>query len=254
MSLPEYRKAIRPLLEESRPADAQAAYYVLHHPDDKTKLVTSSTSGDIIKGYVCISRTGVDLFRPLVTMRLPYLSGTSDLDLAAGAALVRQAIPEGMPVIINAPINYQPLLASMLEIKVEKRLKLLALDRERFQPIINVLVQKTESYNDLPRYVIRSAEDRQRPGKGEIVASAGINWRSDRFADIYVYTKNPHRRKGLGRSVVSAIVDSVLKNRRTPLYVVQDTNQPSISLAESVGFVDTGADQLLIEGHIRAVH
>lgn len=254
MSLTEYRKAIRPLLQENNPADAQAAYYVFHHPDEKTKLVPSWTSGELIKGYVCVSRTGVDLFRPLITMRLPHLLRTNDLDLAAGAELIRQAIPEGMPVIINAPINYQPLLASILEIKVEQRLKLLALDRERFEPMINVLIQKSESYNDLPRFVIRSSDDSHHQGQGEVVASAGINWRSDRFAEIYVYTKNPHRRKGLGRSVVAAIVDSILKNGRTPLYVVQDINQPSISLAESVGFVDTGADQLLIEGHLRTVH
>ncbi len=253
MSLTELRQTVRFLLQENNPADAQAVYYVLYHPDDKTKLITYPTSGDICRGYVCISRTGIDLFRPLVTLRLPHLSGTHKLDLEAGAELLRQAIPEGMPVIFNAPLSYQSLLTSILEVKVEQRLKLFALDRHQFKPVINVLVHKAESYNGLPRFVIRSADGAKLGSRGEVLASAGLNWRSDRFADIYVYTKSPHRRQGLGRGVVAALVDSVLKNGRTPLYVVQDINLPSINLAESVGFVDIGADQLLIEGHLRAV-
>ena len=49
-----------------------AAYYALHHPDDKTTLVVPPTAeGQRANGYVALSRTGIDLFRPLVTMRLP---------------------------------------------------------------------------------------------------------------------------------------------------------------------------------------
>ena len=66
------RRAIRHLLREDDPADAMAAYYALYHPDDKTTLVVPpTTEGQRANGYVALSRTGIDLFRPLVTMRLP---------------------------------------------------------------------------------------------------------------------------------------------------------------------------------------
>lgn len=251
MTLVQKRRAIRQLLNENHSADAQAAYYAFHHPDEKTTLVLHYDDKEIANGYVCLSRTGIDLFRPLITMRLPTKGDGNNLDLSAGAELLNQAIPPGMPVIISAPEHYLPLLGGLVNIDNEQYLDLLILDRNLFEPVVNVLVSQTESYNGLPRFVIRQSRDGQASSRGEIVASAGLNWRSDRFAEMYVHTKSPYRRKGLGRSVVAALVQSVLEEGRTPLYVVGDENEPSRQLAESVGFVTSGTTEILLEGGLR---
>ncbi len=251
MTLARERRAIRQLLIEYSPNDAQAFYYAFHHPDEKTTLVLIQDDKGIVSGYVCISRTGIDLFRPLITLRLPVTSGGVALDLSAGAELIRRAIPPGMGAIISAPAIYLPLLGGLFDINSVQNMNLYVLDKSRFQPIINVLVSKTDSYNGLPRYVIRQSGDGQESFRGEIVASAGLNWRSDRFAEMYVHTKSPYRRKGLGRSVVAALVQSVLEQGQIPLYVVGDDNAPSKQLAESIGFVKSHVSEILIEGSLR---
>ena len=251
MNLAQNRRSIRQLLDENHPADAQAAYYAFYHPDEKTTLVTHQDAKGTVTGYVCLSRTGIDLFRPLITMRLPLEADGNNLNISAGADLLNRSIPPGLAVIVSAPANYLPLFGGLFDINSDQRLNLFVLDRSLFQPIINVLVTKTDTYNGLPRFIIRQSNDGHASSRGEIVASAGLNWRSERFAEMYVHTKSPHRRKGLGRSVVAALVQSVLDQGRTPLYVVGDDNSPSIQLAESVGFVDTGVTEILIEGELR---
>lgn len=253
MSLNKKRRAIRHLLNEKNPADAQAAYYAFHHPDEKTTLVTYQDTNENVTGYVCLSKTGIDLFRPLITMRLPRSRSKTNLDLTAAAELITRAIPIGLAAIINAPVSYHPLLGGLLNINREVQLKVFALDRTRFEPIINVFVSQTDSYNGLPRFIIRQSGDGRPSSRGEIVASAGLNWRSDNYAEMYVHTKNPYRRQGLGRSVVAALVQAVLDQGRTPLYAAHDDNSPSIQLAESVGFVETGAVDVLIEGEMRSL-
>ena len=113
------RRAIRHLLREDEPADAMAAYYALHHPDDKTTLVVPPTAeGQRANGYVALSRTGIDLFRPLVTMRLP-----TDRDPAAvqaAADLLRLALGSGQPAILSAPVRYLPLLRALFDIQSEE--------------------------------------------------------------------------------------------------------------------------------------
>ena len=62
---------IRPLLDEIKPADALASYYAFYHPDQKTSLILYPPAATVAQGYIALSRTGMDLFRPLLTMRLP---------------------------------------------------------------------------------------------------------------------------------------------------------------------------------------
>ena len=135
------RRAIRHLLREDDPADAMAAYYALYHPDDKTTLVVPpTTEGQRANGYVALSRTGIDLFRPLVTMRLP-----TDRDPAAvqaAADLLRLALGSGQPVILSAPVRYMPLLRALFDIQSEEQLRLYALAARAFEPIVNVLARE----------------------------------------------------------------------------------------------------------------
>lgn len=242
MTLADKRRAIRHLLDERDPADAMAAYYAFHHPARKTELFVYPPEAGRARGYVALSRTGMDLFRPLATMRLP-----AD-DFEAGAALIDGALTEGMGIIVAAPEAYRPLLEALFFVDQVQQLTLLALDRSRFRPVINVLVARTESPNELPRFIIRH---QTRPGQTEVVASASLNWQSPSFAEIAVRTSANYRRRGWGRSVVSAMAQHLLESGRTPLYVVDQANEPSLRLARSIGFRDTGVGQILLEGRAR---
>lgn len=241
MTVAEQRRAIRPLLNEHDPADAMAVYYAFYHPDDRTQLViTPEDAGPgQATGFVILSRTGIDLFRPLMTLRLP---GKGD-DYQAGLELLQRALQPELPVILSTPATYLPLLRALFDVQSEEALRLYVLDHSRFEPIINVLVARTDTPSHLPRYIIRSNQS----DASEIVASAALNWQSPNFAEIAVFTRPDQRRQGWGRSVVAAMVQDVLESGRTPLYVVAEENQPSIQLAESVGFVDTGVREAMLQ-------
>lgn len=240
------RRAIRHLLREREPADAMAAYYALYHPDERTTLVTPPLRAEQrADGYVAFSRTGIDLFRPLVTMRLPTDRDPAATD--AAAALLRQALAPGQPVIISAPDRYLPLLRALCDIQSEERLRLYALDGRRFEPIINVLVTRSEGPGGLARFTIRSSQT----GTEEVAATASLNWQSPHFAEIAVSTRPQFRRQGWGRSVVAALCQHVLDSGRAPLYVVSEENAASIQLAESVGFSDTGAREAFLQASLR---
>jgi ribosomal protein S18 acetylase RimI-like enzyme len=241
-NLTHQRQAIRHLLNQNNPADAMAAYFALYHPDAKTQLFLYPPNAPTPTGYLAKSKTGIDLFRPLITLRLP------PQDFEGSAALVAQALAPGVGVILNAPVIYEPLLRALFDVHKEDRLCVYALDPNRFQPEINVLVTRTTSVNELPRFII---ESRGEAGMNEVVASAGLNWQSPRFAEISVNTRPQHRRRGWGRSVVAAMVQHVLSTGRTPIYVVSEDNEASIGLAEAVGFVDTSTREWMIEGSLR---
>ena len=236
MDLKDRRRAIRPLLGEIRPADALANYYAFYHPDQRTSLVVHPPEAQIAQGYIALSRTGMDLFRPLLTMRLPHH------DHQASSELVQNSLPEGAPAIVYAPEDHGPLLRAFFDIQSEERLRVLVLDHGHFQPVVNVLVTQEKSPNGLPRFVIRSRQDDNR-----LAASAGINWQTPTFAEISVFTEADHRRQGWGRSVVAALCQHILQDGRTPLYTVGENNRPSVQLAESTGFVDLGIRRLLLQ-------
>ncbi len=230
------RRAIRPLLNERKAADALASYYAFYHAHERTQLVLHPPDAQKANGYIALSRTGMDLFRPLLTMRLPLN------DQAAAADLVRRALPEEAPAILYAPADHAPLLKAFFAVQSDERLHVMVLDRGRYQPVINVLVTEDVGPNGLVRFVIRSRQDGDR-----IVASAGINWQTSTFADIAVFTEADQRRQGWGRSVVAALCQRILDNGRTPLYAVGENNDPSQQLAESAGFSDLGIRRHLLQ-------
>ena len=242
---------MRSLLYERSPADASAAYYAFHHPDDRTQLFTLTDPAGVAAGYLCLSRTGMDLFRPLLTIRLPLSAVGDGPDPHSALALIYTALPAGSDVIVSAPQAYHPIISALFEIQSEQELHLMALDRTRFKPVINVLVTESETYNSLPRFVARTNAGSETHESHEIAASAGLNWRSPEFAEIYVHTKAAHRRRGFGRSVVAAVVQNTLESGRTPLYAVGAGNEASIQLAESVGFVSTGLVNTLFEATLK---
>jgi RimJ/RimL family protein N-acetyltransferase len=241
MTLAANRQAIRHLLNERSPLDGIASYFAFHHPEDRSQIVVYPTDGKVATGYVAISRTGIDLFRPLLTLRLPPNDMNGSLELIYGA------LPPGAAVIINALPADTPLLRALFDIQSEETVRVLVLDESQFEPIINVLVTETASNNAYPRFVIRSSTT----GSDEIAASAGINWQTEYFAEISVNTNPRHRRQGFGRSVVAAAVNHVLAHGRTPLYAVAGNNQASLQLAQSIGFQEQGIRHTILQGSLK---
>lgn len=244
MSLAEQRRAIRPLLNPNLPRDAMDDYFAFHHPDGRTRLVIwpeeTFQARSVATGYVAISRTGMDLFRPLITLRLP------PLDMDASVALVYKALEPGTAVLLSAPESYYPLIAALCDIEVEEHLALYALEPARFKPVINVLVSKSYGPEDMPRFSVRLDS-----ANNEVVASAHLNWQSPRFAEIAVNVQPRYRRRGFGRSVVAAMAQHLLENGRIPLYAADPQNAASIHLAESIGFTDTGARSFMLQAVLR---
>jgi GNAT superfamily N-acetyltransferase len=236
MTLSDQRTAIRHLLDERQPGDALADYYAYYHPQQRTQLVIHPAGAGRADGYIGISRTAVDLFRPFVTMRLPLD------DHSACWELITKALPPAASIILYAPAEYEPLLRAFFEIESEDRLQVLVLDRGRYEPIINVLVTQSEGSNGLPRFMIRSTQDRS-----QILTASSLNWQTDYFAELSVFTAPEQRRQGRGRSVVAAMCQHLLDNGRTPLYAVSESNLASRRLAESTGFVDLGIRRLLLQ-------
>ena len=237
MPLADRRRAIRHLLDPQKSADARASHYAFDHADNRTTLITYPTHTARATGYVCLSRTGLDLFRPLMTMRLP------EGDMMGGIELIYSALPVGASVLMSVGIRDLPIIRAVFQIEREQMTSVMALDRGRFEPIANVLTTSEKGPNGTPRVVIRH--------NGDTMASANVNWRSARFAEINVTTTPSQRRKGWGRSVVAGLSEQLLQQGIRPIYVVSAENQASISLAQSVGFVDTGARFAFLEATLQ---
>ncbi len=237
MSLADRRRAIRHLLDERNPADGLESYLAFYHDDRRAILRPYPLDAARPVGYVCLSRTGADLFRPFVTLRLPI----HDPELSADA--IYDSIDVGTAVLLQCPSVYQPLINALFQAQTEETLQLFQLKPDRYQPHINVLVtQDVSPTNNLPRFIICNRQS------GEIAASASLNWQTDAFGEIAVYTHPDYRRRGWGRSVVSTMVNWLLENGRTPLYAASRSNLPSRQLAERVGFTYTGVQKILIQG------
>lgn len=235
------RRAIRHLLDEHSPADAAASYYAFYHPDGQTQLLPYPAAAERAQGYVALSRTGLDLFRPLLTMRLPIQN------MAASTEVIYQDLVPGTAVILLCPNAYLPLLRALFEIHSEEHLDVLVLDRSRFEPIINVLVSSSTGPNGLPRFIIRNTNSREQ----EVVASSGINWQTPYFADISVNTSPGQQRQGWGKSVAAAMVQYLLSNGRTPLYAVAPQNTASQQLARSIRFTSKGISKVILQAVLK---
>lgn len=228
MAFDAERKAIHSILDKQNPADAIAAYYAFDHPQQKTQLLIYPKNATNAAGYLALSRTGLDLFRPLVTMRLPKSNAN------AAAEQLFSEIAENTPVIIYAPVSYEPLLQAFFEIQTLETLQLFTLDRSKFEPIINIHVTQSTGPNDLTRFVISTPQN-----NSQVSAVSGLNWQSPNFAELFVNTSPGQRRQGWGRSVLAASIQYVLDSGRSPLYVASEQNEPSKQLAQKVGFVDS---------------
>lgn len=227
MSIREHRKVARRLLNDSSPLDAPTAYYALFHDPRRSILATRVDERGRPLGFAGRFQTGHDLFRPLVTLRCAN-SGVA-------GSLLAEILTPGRPYILFVSAQQFPVLGDNFTIEHQRALHIYHLDRARFQPTVNVLVVERAMPDGLPRFEINS---------GGLQAVAGINWVSPAFAEIFVHTEELAQKRGWGRSVAAACTEYVLRDARQPLYLVESSNQDSIALAKSLGYVDTGARQI----------
>ncbi|HHS96556.1 MAG TPA: GNAT family N-acetyltransferase [Chloroflexi bacterium] len=228
--LVELRRRVRPLLDLSAPRDALAAYYTLYHDPSRTRVYVEER-GKRIEGFLTICQTGRDLFRLLAVLRARTLS--------AARALIERHLHPRRPYYLVTTLDLQPVVETTLLIEQTQINRIYRLDLRRYTPTLNVLVVPTPTPDGSPRFVIRV--------RGEVAAEAGVNWQSPHFAEVYVWTAPEARGRGWGKAVLDSCIAWVLRTGVQPLYVAPERNAPSIRLAESTGFVDTGAREFAVE-------
>jgi len=224
-TIADQRQILRRLLDERSPVDAFTAYYALHHDPKRTSIFLHYDERRQPDGFLVRAQTGLDLFRPVVVMRA--------LNDGAALELFRAGLSPNRPYYLVAPMALAQAVNRHLTMSDAENLCVYQLDPARFIPQINVLVVSNPAPDGAPRFEIAA--------NGSAQAAAGINWRSPRFAEVYVYTEPAARMRGWGKAVITALVSELLKNSVRPLYVVNEQNTASINLAASVGFVDTHA-------------
>ncbi|MFL7790618.1 MAG: hypothetical protein AB8I69_00640 [Anaerolineae bacterium] len=230
------RLKARVLLHLSDPMDALYAYYALYHDPGRTSLFVHEDAEGHTDGFAAVCQTGQRLFQPTVALRAK--------NEHAALAVLRQALIPGRPYSVITTLDLMDVVAEVVDVKQAEINHLYQLELIRFQPIINVLVVTEEGVGGLPRFVIRSQD--------VIAAEAGLNWASPHFAEVFVQTAPEARERGWGRSVLAACTMWAVHSARRPLYVVNEANAPSIALAGSVGYVDTGVREFVGEGVCKA--
>lgn len=232
MLIHEARQIIsRYLLDDSSIVDAPTAYYALYHDARRSELRVKLRPSGRADGFAGRFQTGYDLFRPLVTMRCRTPDTAADL-------LAELLIP-GRPYLFFAGNHQLPYLGGSFALQTQRLMRIYYLESKRFRPGINVMVVEKPTPGGLPRFEIQS---------GGLTAVAGINWQSPGFAEVYVHTDPGARKRGWGQAVVTACTEYILRRGRLPLYLVEADNEESLALAEAVGYVDSGAQQVYAEG------
>ncbi len=230
LSLREQRTRLSALLDITSPIDAPTAYYALYHDPKRSALALRSDENGTPLGFVGRFQTGVDLFRPLVVMVC------RQADIAAD--LLAELLTVGRQYLFFSNLNQLNLVGGSLQVSSERILSIYVLDLARFKPEINVLVQFKSTPDGTPRAEISN---------GGYRATAGVNWQSPGFAELYVQTDPEVRGRGWGRSVAAACTERVRASGRLPIYLVEPSNTESVKLAESIGYRDTGARQIFAE-------
>jgi len=222
---------IRPLLAPADPADAMAAYYALRYDDRRVQLTLHALPGGQADGFVAVCQTGRDLFVPLVIVRAPA---------QAVGGLLHQALHPGRPYTVTTV----PVLRDEVERAMQldwQRLNLIyRLEPAAYRPHINVMVQPGQGPF---RFEIWSGD--------RVVSAAGVNWQSDRLAEMYVYTEPEVQGRGWGRAVGAACVRALLEKDILPLYTVSEDNVASQRLAQALGFRDSRAREYECRGQLR---
>jgi hypothetical protein len=233
---PEERSTLRKLLETPRAGDAMAAYYALHHPAAKTDLWVHRSAGGRADGFLVRARTGQDLFRPLVVLRAADASSASEL--------LNAAFPSPRPAIFSIPEPLGVWVLPLLSLESTRRILIYRINPTKLEPVINIFVVQSASPDGMPRYEIRAGE--------RLLASAGVNWQSPDWAEIFVQADPAAGGRGYGKSVCAALCRRLLDGGKRVLYLVEEKNAASARIARGLGFEDTGERELLCTGSVPA--
>lgn len=235
--LQSLRLKARVLLHLSDPIDALYAYYALYHDPRRTELFIHEDAVGRADGFAAVCQTGQHLFQPTVALRAKNERAAIDV--------LRRALVPGRPYAVVATLDMMDAVAEVVDVQRAEINHLYSLELIRFKPTINVMVVTEEGVGGLPRFVIRSREK-------IVAAEAGLNWASPHFAEVFVRVEPEARGRGWGRSVLGACTTWAVHSARQPLYVVNEANEPSIALAEAVGYVDMGGREFAGEGVCKA--
>ena len=232
------RQDIAPLLRAHSPADAMATCYALYHSEARTRLTVCRDERERALGFAAVCQTGFDLFQPLVVLRAP----AERVEIAAW--LLRNTLAPMRSYHVVVPPVLAPAVEAELNVQAAATHLVFEARRADFQPVINVLVTSSRGPDGAMRFAIRAAD-------GTVVAESGINWRTEEFAEVFVHVELAARDRGLGKSVVSACTVHLLESNLRPLYIVDENNAESVSIAEALGFVDTGARERAFVGSLK---
>jgi len=84
---------------------------------------------------------------------------------------------------------------------------------------------------------------------GQIVATALTAARSQRHADIGVYTHPDHRKRGYAAAAASIVAQQVQEAGQIPVWGAGEHNTPSLRLAAKLGFVEVSRRTYVIKTH-----
>src|SRR5512143_1993321 len=127
------RDNARELLNEFDVADALACYYTLYHDPKRTELFMHRDNEGKVDAYAVRCRTGFDLFRPIVTLRLR--GGETALP-----DLLEESLLPNRPYLIVVPPAYVERLKKHVTLSDANLNWIYRLDPSRFNPQLNVLV------------------------------------------------------------------------------------------------------------------
>lgn len=226
----EQRRALSSLFDISSPNEAPTAYYALYHDTNRSQLALNKDAEGRATGFAGRFQTGIDLFRPVVSLRCPNAEIAADL--------LAKVLIVGRPYILFCNVNQLALTGGSLQLSNQRVLSIHVLNPRQYKSEMNVLVRHRAAPDGTPRAEIES---------NGVRAVAGVNWQSPGFAELYVHVDTEARQKGWGRSVVTAVTERVLKAGRLPIYLIEPGNDASIRLAEGLGFTDTGSRQIYAE-------
>lgn len=228
------RRKLATLIDRHSAKDALAAYYALQHPDDRVRLFGYESARGEPRGFLALAKTGLDLFRPLA---VPFVGRREIL-----VRLLRDALEPGQAFLINLPAEQLKWLEDQVELRHVQVAEILRLEPSAYEPVLNVLVVEAESPDGTVRYEIRTATG--------LHAAAGVNWKGERFAEVYLEASDAARGRGLTKSVLSAIVGRLLGERRVALYRVETERISVKTEAFRLGFRPTGHRMALAEAFL----
>ena len=219
---------VRAMLSLSAPGDALYAYYAFYHDRDRTELHVHEDRRGTANGFVAVCQTAQRLFQPTVVLRTP--------DVEVAADLLREALEPGRPYHLVTTPDLREAASRVVVMSEPHTSRVYEIDLSRFEYQVNVLVVAEEGIEGRPRFLVRAQD--------EVVAEAGLAWKSPHFAEVSVQATDGARQRGLGRAVLSACTRWVVRSGLHPVVVADVEDGYTTRLAESVGYVDTGAREL----------